>query len=108
MMIVDAIRAAATQHSVYFLVTAYIESLRHFERSSGVPAEALELPIQGRDDLEHRAAIIERSTLVPFAAIVPLSELAAVLACAIERLSLLEAALMPSARSDNRRSALSV
>ena len=29
MMIVDAIRSAATQHAVYFLATAYIESLRH-------------------------------------------------------------------------------
>ena len=107
MMIVDAIRAAATQHAVYFLVTAYIESLRHFERSSGVPAEALELPIEGRADLEHRARAIDQSTVVPFAAIVALSELAAVLACAVERLALLET-LMPSARCDNLRSALSV
>ena len=111
MMIVDAIRAAATQHAVYFLVTAYIESLRHFERSSGVPAEVLELPIRDRGDLEQRAAAVDQSTVVPFDAIVAISELATVLASAIERLSMLDnapAAFMPNARSDSRHSALSV
>ena len=111
MMIVDAIRSAPTRHAVHFLVTAYIESLRHFERTCGVPAEVLELPIAGAD-LEARLAMLHQHTAVRVEAIVALSELASVLECAIERLSGLEEntvdALMPHARSDNPRSALSV
>ena len=112
MMIIDAIGSAPTQHAVYFLVTAYIESLSHFERSCGVPAEALVLPIRGRGDLEARAGALDRHTVVPFEAIVPISELTAVLRCAVERLGALaetaSAAVRPHARNDNRRSALSV
>jgi hypothetical protein len=108
MMIVDAIRSAATQHAVYFLATAYIESLRHFERSSGVPAEVLELPICDRADLERRARLLDQHTGAPFEAVVPIAELSSVLGCAIERLALLESAVIPNARSDSRRSALSV
>ena len=112
MMIVDAIGSAPTQHSVYFLVTAYIESLRHFERSCGVPAEVLELPIRGRDDIEDRARMLRAHAPGALESIVARSELAAVLGCAIERLAALAATanaeIMPHARSDSRRSALSV
>jgi hypothetical protein len=97
---------------VNFLATAYIESLRHFERTCGVPAEVLELPIAGSADLETRLAMLHQHTLVPFEAVVAVSELTAVLGCAIERLTVLEenvlSAVMPHARSDNPRSALSV
>ena len=54
MTIVDAISAAPSEHAVYFLVTAYIESLRHFERSARVPEPVLQLPISGRADLARR------------------------------------------------------
>ncbi|HEX2825520.1 MAG TPA: hypothetical protein VHP37_04185 [Burkholderiales bacterium] len=109
MMIIDAIRSAATQHAVYFLVTAYIESLRHFERSSGVPSDVLDLPLRDNADLERRARQLDQHSVVPLEAIVPVSELAAVLECAAERLVTLDSiALIPSARSDSRRSALSV
>ena len=110
MMIVDAIRSAATQHAVYFLVTAYIESLRHFERSSGVPSEVLDLPLRDHADLTRRSRLLDRHILVPFTAVVAMSELATVLACAAERLAALDAtsAFIPSARNDSRRSALSV
>lgn len=110
MMIVDAIRSAATQHAVYFLVTAYIESLRHFERSSGVPSEVLDLPLRDHADVERRARVLDQHSVVAFGGIVPISELAAVLDCAAERLVGLGAtnALIPIARSDSPRSALSV
>jgi hypothetical protein len=111
MMIVEAIRSAPTQHAVQFLVTAYIESLRHFERTCGVPAEVLDLPIAGSADLEARLTMLHQHTIVPFEAIVAVSELASVLDGAIERLSSLDEhplSVMPHARSDNPRSALSV
>jgi hypothetical protein len=109
MMIVDAIGSAPTQHAVYFLVTAYIESLSHFERSCGVPAEALELPIRGGADIEDRARMLRGHTAAAPESIVAISELAAVLGSAIDRLAeLAPAEVMPHARSDNRRSALSV
>lgn len=105
MMIVDAIRSAGTQHAVYFLVTAYIESLRHFEGSCGVPRDALELPLAGREDLEERVRKLHQDATA--------TELAAVLACSLERLAALDdaapvAAVMPHARNDTRRSSLSV
>ena len=112
MMILDAIRSAPTRHAVYFLVTAYIESLRHFERSCGAPAEVLELPVRGREDLAERTLVLHRSPAIALEAIVAMSELAAVLAVALDRLGTLEdaepGALKPHARNDNRRSALSV
>jgi hypothetical protein len=102
MKIVEAIQSAATQHAVYFLVTAYVESLRHFERTSGVPPAALALPIAGASDLEPREAMVA------------VSELAAVITCALGRLEALACAAQPESRAmahvrnDSRRSALSV
>jgi hypothetical protein len=114
MMIVDAVSAAPTQHSVYFLVTAYIESLRHFERTSGVPGMVLDLPVSGAADLSDRLDALRRNSDVRLESVVAVSELAAVLACALTRLETLEPELAqadPStrhARSGNPRSALSV
>ena len=113
MMIVDAIGSAGTEHAVYFLVTAYIESLTHFERACGVSPEALALPVRGRADLERRARALDRRTAVPLEAVVAHAELAAVLERALERLAALAApapanVVMPHARIGNPRSALSV
>ena len=116
MMIVDAIGSAATQHAVYFLVTAYLESLRHFERASGVPSGVLQLPIHGSEDVAQRLHALHHSSGGEAESIVARSELAAVLGCALERLhELLQttdapmaAASRTRARSDNPRSALSV
>ena len=117
MMIVDAIGSAATQHAVYFLVTAYLESLRHFEGASGVPSGVLQLPIQGSEDLAQRLHGLHHTTGVKPESVVARSELASVLGCALERLHDLAqpgpeaqacAGAMVPARIDNRRSALSV
>jgi hypothetical protein len=114
MMIVDAVSAAPTRHSVYFLVTAYIESLRHFERTSGVPGMVLDLPVSGAADLADRLDALRRNSDVRLEAVVAVSELAAVLAGALTRLETLEPdvtradASTPHAKSDNPRSALSL
>jgi hypothetical protein len=118
MMIVDAIRSACTPHAVYFLVTAYIESLRHFERSCAAPEHVLDLPIAGADDLGQRVRVLERNTVPPESAVAA-SELATVLACALERVEAFDPpaaaaaaaahrGTTPHEKNDNRRSARSV
>lgn len=92
MMIVDAVRSAPDEYAVYFLVTAYIESLRHFEHSAGVPAPVLQLPLAGPQDLATRLHLLKNNINVPLEAIVPASEIVAVLACAVARLGRFEAA----------------
>ena len=90
MMIVDALSSASTQHAVYFLVTAYIESLRHFEASVAVPKAVLHLPLSGRDDLAARLAALQNNINVPLEGVVPVSEVATVLASAVQRLTALD------------------
>ena len=115
MMIVDAVSSAPSEHAVYFLVTAYMESLRHFERSCGVPQRVLDLPVAGAADLRERLSTLRRTTSSPLESMVAVSEVDAVLTSAIDRLSTIELsqltpapAAIHSARSDNRHSALSV
>ncbi|MDB5864206.1 MAG: hypothetical protein JWO70_2012 [Betaproteobacteria bacterium] len=115
MMIVDAVSSAPTRHSVYFLVTAYIESLRHFERTCGVPPMVLHLPVHSTADLAERLEALHCNTEVALEAVVAVSELAAVLISALRRLDTLEPGIeshadasRPHARSDSRRCALSV
>jgi hypothetical protein len=86
MIIVDAINSAPTEHAVYFLVTAYIESLSHFNSGSGVPRPVLRLPISGPADLASRLDTLEHNVNVPLEAVVPVSEVAGVLASAVNRI----------------------
>jgi hypothetical protein len=51
MLINDAIRNARSEHTVYFLLTAYLESL-HFSRK--MPEYLTVLPLAGLNDLEWR------------------------------------------------------
>ncbi|MDB5928130.1 MAG: hypothetical protein JWN13_7066 [Betaproteobacteria bacterium] len=86
MIIVDAINSAPTEHAVYFLVTAYIESLCHFNSSAGVPRPVLRLPISGPADLASRLDTLESNVTVPLEAVVPVSEVAGVLSSAVNRI----------------------
>ena len=90
MIIVEAINSAPNEHAVYFLLTAYVESLRHFERASGVPEAVLRLPIAGRGDLTARLETVNDTIEVPLEAAVPALEVAAVLASAVTRLARLD------------------
>jgi hypothetical protein len=96
MMIVDALSSASTQYAVYFLVTAYIESLRHFDASVAVPKGVLHLPLSGREDLAIRLAALQNNINVPLEAAVPVSEVARVLASALQRLSALDSLAIES------------
>ena len=53
MMLHDAIRKASTEHTVYFLVTAYLDTLQ-FSRK--LPEHLTVLPIADLEDLESRFA----------------------------------------------------
>src|SRR4051812_16807510 len=91
MIIDDAIRSAPTEHAVYLLVTAYIESLCHFEASAGVPKALLMLPLRGAADLAARLNTLEETIDMPLEAVVPASEVVGVLASALRRLGSLGA-----------------
>jgi len=86
MMIVDAISSAPSGHAVYFLVTAYIESLHHYRSSLGIPEEVITLPVAGMDDLRARLRALRHNINVSLEAVVPASEVSTVLATAVERL----------------------
>ena len=88
MMILDAIDTASSEHAVFFLVTAYIESLHHFHRGLGIPEEVVKLPITGVSDLEERLDCLHHKVDVPPEAVVPACEVRAVLATAVQRLAL--------------------
>ena len=55
MSIIDAIKRAETEHAVYFLLTAYIESLWHSENGTGLRISLRRLPIDGESDVAERA-----------------------------------------------------
>jgi hypothetical protein len=116
MTILDAIESASTEHAVYFLVTAYIESLRHFERGCGVPQRAIALPVAGFNDLAARLEMLRSSAGIAPHSDVANSEATAVLAAAVARLTTLAdaaqtalpLAAIRSAKTDSRHSSLSV
>ena len=87
MMILDAINSASNEHAVYFLVTAYLESLQHFPRGLGLPKSVMKLPIGGLDDLEQRLASLTEDSNLSLDTVVPAHEVSAVLSSAVERLS---------------------
>lgn len=86
MTIVDAISSAPSTHAVYFLMTAYIESLHHYHTTLGIPEAVITLPLAGRDDLHARLDVLRHNINVPLEAVVPTSEVSTVFATAVERL----------------------
>ena len=58
MMIGDAILRAATEHQVFFLVTAYIETARYCSTLNKLPQHFLQLPLAGVDDVKTRFDVL--------------------------------------------------
>ena len=96
MMIADAISSANSEHAIYFLVTAFIESLRHFPLV--LPERAMELPVMGVEDLTQRLEVLSRDTNVSPESRVPAAETCAILLCALVRLSELSDPAAPASR----------
>lgn len=55
MTITEAIRTAQTKHALYFLLTAYVETLAFAE---SIPEKVRSLPIRGRGDVEQRGQVM--------------------------------------------------
>jgi hypothetical protein len=55
LMITDAIQSAETKHTVYFLLTAYVETLALAE---SIPENVKRLPIRGRADVCRRTEVM--------------------------------------------------
>jgi hypothetical protein len=87
MMILDAINTATNDHAIYFLVTAYLESLQHFPRGLGLPKSVVKLPIGGLYDLEQRLTSLQHDSGIMLDTVVPAWEVSAVLSSAVQRLS---------------------
>jgi hypothetical protein len=107
MMLADAINSATSEHAVYFLVTAYVESLHHFHHSLDIPERAIALPVNGLEDLKHRSLLlrdrIDRARETTMGA----AEMAAILDCALGRLRTLcdESGAPAGGRQSTRRAA---
>jgi hypothetical protein len=95
MMLVDAIESAVSEHAVYFLVTAYMESLHHFQSSLRIPKAVIALPLGGMEDLAGRAQALRE---IDNASAGVAGEALAILDCALARLQALARA--PSAGID--------
>ena len=64
-MLSDAIKLAETEHAVYFLLTAYVETLDYYDPPrSSIPARAKRLPIAGKADVVERLHVL-RNTYTP-------------------------------------------
>lgn len=54
MMIADAIRNAASEHEIYFFLTAYLEAVRYCDKLNNAPEHMTSLPLAGIDDVRSR------------------------------------------------------
>ena len=95
MKITDAITTAGTEHVVYFLLTAYAETLDYYDPlRSRVPANVKRLPLKGASDVAERSRtlyrIIERTAEPQTRAL--LEEALDVFSAAAKRLTSLQSA----------------
>jgi hypothetical protein len=52
--IYEVIREATNEHEVYFLLTSYVEAVRHGDMLSCLPGPVRDLPFRGLDDVRTR------------------------------------------------------
>ena len=52
MMIIDVILDANTEHEIFFLLTAYVESLRYCDKLGTLPQDLTRLPLSGVGDVQ--------------------------------------------------------
>jgi hypothetical protein len=50
----DVIREATSEHEVFFLLTSYVEAVRHGDLIGCLPGQVRELPLHGLDDVRTR------------------------------------------------------
>jgi hypothetical protein len=60
LIIIDAIRRARTDYVVYFLLSAWLETLQHTGRARAFPEGVTSLPVRNGRDVIHRLRLIRR------------------------------------------------
>jgi hypothetical protein len=83
--ITEAIRTAHTTHALYFLLTAYVETLVF---AQSIPDEVRSLPIRGNADVAQRSRVMKNVVQAPAPEVVApkLEEAAGVFSVASEQL----------------------
>ena len=94
-MIADVIRNADTEHTIYFLLTDYIETMRRSEIAFKLPLQVTRLPLAGRADVNERfrkliIALHEPSKKLDYDTSVGITEALRVFGAAVCGLTLLE------------------
>ena len=60
MIIIDALKLATTEHVVYFLLTAYVETVEHSGPSArALPKEARRMPVRDASDVVRRLRVLQ-------------------------------------------------
>jgi len=54
MLMIDVIREADNEHEIYFLLTAYVEAVRHCDPLHHLPEVVRALPLTGVEDVRDR------------------------------------------------------
>jgi len=93
MLITDVIREADNAHEIYFLLTAYVEAVRHCDPLHRLPDFMTELPVAGLADVKARAermqSLLESPAGADAAIQAVLAEARGILAVAGQRLEAL-------------------
>jgi hypothetical protein len=59
MMMTDVIRESVSEHEIYFLLTAYVQAVRHADKLECLPSPLRGLPLNGTDDLRERVEALQ-------------------------------------------------
>lgn len=59
MKLCEAMNEAGSEGAVYFLTSAYVESLQHSHCASALPAHLTTLPLEGMCDLKRRSDVLK-------------------------------------------------
>lgn len=61
MMILEALRLATGEHAIYFLLTAYVETLHYYDETRSVlPPHVTKLPLTGKADVTARLRVFSQ------------------------------------------------
>lgn len=100
MLITDVIRKADNAHEIYFLLTAYVEAVRHCDPLQRLPGFITELPFTGIADVLARAermrSVLESPAGAEQTIQSVLAEALGILGAAAQRLEALEAGKKPA------------
>ena len=104
MGIADAIRGADSEHVVYFLLCAYINTATHGDELTTLPERIVALPLAGRDDAKSRFTLLmyeldAASKRLDDGACLTIKEALTVFSAAVQRLQSLDSQRRPSTRT---------